>query len=162
MGKSLIIQLIYIQLIIQMINLLPQLTMASDRSQQSILITSGLKWGQLTVQCVAFGASKLKVYAVIEARKSFGWDFDITYHLGSLYYASYTCDFEWINVKPHKKLRINIWNTLNRETTCVGRKTQWAVLENGFYFRCGGGNWQKRYTWDGPLHLGPGIDNPPN
>jgi len=40
-------------------------------------------------------------------------------------------------------------------------KTHWAVLEDGFYYRCVGGerDWEKRFSWEGDIHLGPSLDD---
>ncbi|KAJ8442067.1 hypothetical protein Cgig2_007905 [Carnegiea gigantea] len=149
MGKYWITLVICIQLITQIINFVPT-TMASGygKDKYSILISSGLKWGQLKVHC------KVNEF-VLEPGKSFGWDFEVDIEwLG--YYNYYSCNFDWNG----KEVDLNAWNG-EHGGTCAESKTHWAVLEDGFYFRCvgGKGNWEKWLTWEGRIHLGPSVDN---
>ncbi|KAJ8424200.1 hypothetical protein Cgig2_007911 [Carnegiea gigantea] len=122
----------------------------------TILISSGLKSGQLKVHCKSFGTIFIEhVEHVLEPGKSFGWDFQVSNSWHS-YDNYYSCNFDWNG----KKVDLDVWDGGQRGT-CVESKTHWAVLEDGFYFRCvgGEGNWEKRFTWEGGIHLGPSVDN---
>ena len=155
MAKYLIALVICIQLITRTMCLVPT-TSASiydGKYTYTILISSGLRWGLLKVHCRAYGTTNDDVKHILEPRQSFRWDFDFKlYFAASAYYTTYECDFNWTD----QHFSLNAWNG-NNWGTC-----DWAVLEDGFYFRCIGaiaGNWEKRFTWDGSLHLGPRIDD---
>ena len=158
MGKSLIILVICVQLITQIINFFPT-TMADVYGQEkhSLLISSGLKSGQLKVHCKAFGTIVEKdVEHVIEPGKSFGWDFVVKVPcLGNINY--YSCNFDWNG----KKVDFNAWGGAWESCTGKMTKTHWAVLEDGFYYRCVGGErkWDKRFSWEALINLGPSVES---
>jgi len=167
MGKYWITLVICVQLITQIINFVPT-TMASGYTSKNefiILISSGLRSGQLKVHCKATGTiTKKDVEHVFEPGKSFGWDFEVDDEWDTID-NFYSCNFEWNG----KKFDFNAWNVNGGYgAACFGAdpKMHWAVLEDGFYFRCIEGfgephisNWEKRFTWEGDIHLGPSLDN---
>ena len=164
MGKYWITLVICVELISQIINFVPA-TMAlimpdnDGKKQYSILISSGLKSGQLKLHCIVLGigngTTRGDVEHVLEPGKSFGWDFKLPKvdNPWLNYLTSYKCNFEWND----KKYGLYVWNGSNPEP-CRGGTIHWAVLEDGLYFQCDGGkgNWQKRFTWGTVFHLGPG------
>ena len=160
MGKSLIILVICVQLITQIINFVPTamglMPDSSGTKQYSISISSGLKSGQLKLDCIVLDNSNAttrgNVEHVLEPGESFGWDFKLRkVHDPWLNRdTSYQCNFEWND----KKYVFAIWRGSDPEP-CGGVAIHWKVLEDGFYFLCGKDNWQKRYTWGGVFHFLP-------
>jgi len=156
MEKYWITFVICVQLIPQIINFVPT-TMAYVYGEQkhSILISSGLKSGQLKVECKSLGTIvKEDVEHVLEPGKSFGWDFvvEIPWLNDNFYY----CYFDWNGKKVDFIAWAGGWGHCRGTMT----KTHWAVLEDGFYFRCEGERkWDKRFSWEGSMHLGPSVDN---